>query len=313
MKNKSIIVWSCEGGVGKSTITYNMATQYAKNNANRDVIVVDMCSQATVSRMLIGGAISEDELHKMLAWNNDTKTIVNYITDSITCSNMTDLIEYAVKADKYEQNIAKNLYLIVGDSNIDVISPFISYRANFRPLTKADNMWRRIFTIIRGLTNKVIDGRPCTYFVDANTSFGIPTQLAILSCDDIIVPVNNDMKTIFTLKRLFNLIWGPEIKHPIYGNHTFSSKVDNIDLPKIAQLVYNRESTLGISYWMIYNKVIAFMFREYNKDTSKFKMQESTKLSIEEFEEKYFSVVENLHNVTTNGIYVNNLLEKIDV
>lgn len=42
-KNKSYVMWNNKGGVGKSTITFHIASVYAEKNLERDVILVDMC------------------------------------------------------------------------------------------------------------------------------------------------------------------------------------------------------------------------------------------------------------------------------
>lgn len=67
MSNKSYVVWNNKGGVGKSTITFHVASVYAENNPDRDVVVVDMCPQANVSMMLMGGGKeAEVKLQKLI-------------------------------------------------------------------------------------------------------------------------------------------------------------------------------------------------------------------------------------------------------
>jgi cellulose biosynthesis protein BcsQ len=53
--NKSYVIWNNKGGVGKSTITFHIASVYAQNNPEKDIIVIDMCPQANSSMMLLGG------------------------------------------------------------------------------------------------------------------------------------------------------------------------------------------------------------------------------------------------------------------
>ena len=43
-----------KGGVGKSTLTFHCASQYAKTHPDRRVLVIDMCPQANVSSALLG-------------------------------------------------------------------------------------------------------------------------------------------------------------------------------------------------------------------------------------------------------------------
>lgn len=55
MSNKSYVIWNNKGGVGKSTMTFHIASVYAEQNPDRDVVVIDMCPQANSSMMLLGG------------------------------------------------------------------------------------------------------------------------------------------------------------------------------------------------------------------------------------------------------------------
>ena len=48
-------LWNNKGGVGKSTITYHLATRYAEINPDKNVVVLDLCPQANSSMMLLGG------------------------------------------------------------------------------------------------------------------------------------------------------------------------------------------------------------------------------------------------------------------
>ena len=52
---QSYAVWNNKGGVGKSTICYHVAARYAEENPNQKVLVIDLCPQANVSMMLLGG------------------------------------------------------------------------------------------------------------------------------------------------------------------------------------------------------------------------------------------------------------------
>ena len=43
-----------QGGVGKTTLTYHLATHYAKTHPGERVLVIDMCPQANISSALLG-------------------------------------------------------------------------------------------------------------------------------------------------------------------------------------------------------------------------------------------------------------------
>ena len=54
-KNMKYCIWNNKGGVGKTFLTYLLATEYSKKHPDKEVIVVDMCPQANVSEILLGG------------------------------------------------------------------------------------------------------------------------------------------------------------------------------------------------------------------------------------------------------------------
>ena len=57
----SYAIWNNKGGVGKSTITFHVASLYAETHPDVDVLVVDMCPQANASMMLLGGGTAGEE------------------------------------------------------------------------------------------------------------------------------------------------------------------------------------------------------------------------------------------------------------
>ena len=48
-------IWNNKGGVGKSFLTFVFASEYASKNPDKTVYVIDMCPQANVSEIFLGG------------------------------------------------------------------------------------------------------------------------------------------------------------------------------------------------------------------------------------------------------------------
>jgi cellulose biosynthesis protein BcsQ len=55
---RSYAIWNNKGGVGKSTITFHLATRYAEAHPEKKVLVIDLCPQANSSMMLLGGGVA---------------------------------------------------------------------------------------------------------------------------------------------------------------------------------------------------------------------------------------------------------------
>lgn len=275
MQNKSYVMWNNKGGVGKSTITFHVAAVYAEMNPDRDVIVVDMCPQANVSMMLMGGGKEAETLLQEFITRATPKTVVGYITDAITKSDTTDLSKYITNLHEINSNVPENIHLLSGDGNLELIAPLLSERADATPLSENDKPWTDIHLIIKNLTTRQLSDKPCTFFIDTNPSFSVYTQIAILSGDFLLVPINADDSSIFAITGLFNLIWGTEKKHPVYGKYTFSSKVDyfGIERPKIALLIGNRfTQKVGAAHAFkaLSNEATKKMYDEYCKNPDRF-------------------------------------------
>ena len=292
MKNKSYVMWNNKGGVGKSTITFHVASVYAEKNPERDVVVIDMCPQANVSMMLMGGGRQAEEKLQELITKETPQTIVGYITDSITRTDTSDLSKYITKLSDYNENLPNNIHLLSGDGNLELIAPLLSERADATPLSAKDQPWVEIHSIVKKLTHLKINDRPCTYFIDTNPSFSVYTQIAILSGEHLLVPINADDSSIFAITGLFNLIWGTEKTHPVYGNYTFSSKVNafGIERPKIALLLGNRftqQKGAAHAFKALSNEATQKMYDEYTKDPRRFIASNSQVNNQEDFENEY--------------------------
>jgi cellulose biosynthesis protein BcsQ len=291
-ENKSYVMWNNKGGVGKSTITFHVASVYAEKNLDRDVIVVDMCPQANSSSMLMGGGKpSELKLQELIS-KDEPQSIVGYITDA-TLNGDADLKKFITKLSAVNSNVSENLYLISGDGNLELIAPLLSERAEATPLSASDNPWIKIHSIIRELTKKRIDNeRPCTYFIDTNPSFAIYTQLAIVGGDKLLVPINADDSSIFAITGLFNLIWGTSISHPVYGKYTFASKAKshNLELPKISFLLGNRftqKKGAAHAFKALSNEAIQKMYTEFQNNPDKFEESCVEIKNVDDFEAAY--------------------------
>jgi cellulose biosynthesis protein BcsQ len=292
MTNKSYVMWNNKGGVGKSTITFHVAAVYAEKNPDRDVVVIDMCPQANVSMMLLGGGQEAEKTLQEFITLGTPKTVVGYITDSITKSDTSDLSKYIIKLNDFNKNLSENIHLLSGDGNLELIAPLLSERADATPLSENDKPWVDIHSIIKNLTKQRVGDKPCTFFIDTNPSFSVYTQIAILSAEQLLVPINADDSSIYAITGLFNLIWGAKTKHSIYGKYTFSTKVDGFGMerPKIALLLGNRftqQKGAAHAFKALSNEAIQKMYQEYSNNSNRFINNNSEISNQDDFEKEY--------------------------
>ena len=321
MENKSYVIWNNKGGVGKSTITFHIASVYAEKNPDRDIVVIDMCPQANVSIMLMGGGVNAESQLQELITKGTPQTVVGYITDSIINSDVSDLSKYIVDIHTKNNNLPENMYLLSGDGNLELIAPLLSERADATPLTENDKPWEKVHSIIKHFTNKQINkNKPCTFFIDTNPSFSVYTQIAVLAGEYLLVPINADDSSIFAITGLFNLIWGTEKTHPVYGKYTFASKVNNfnIERPKIALLLGNRftqKKGAAHAFKALSNEAIRKMYEEYTKAPDRFVPSMSHINNQSDFEKSFSSELRDFNSAgvvaANQGIPLSKMNENI--
>ncbi|KGS71092.1 ParA family protein [Burkholderia pseudomallei] len=124
----SYVVWANKGGIGKSTMTFQLACAAAHANPDKKVFVIDLSPQCDVSRMVLGGGHFGGE-NKILATMqaNPRKTIQSYLLDCLndvpSGIGWPDPKKYIIKPnsvrDPNAQPLPSNLRLLCGDFDLE--------------------------------------------------------------------------------------------------------------------------------------------------------------------------------------------------
>lgn len=310
MANKSYVIWNNKGGVGKSTITFHIATVYAEKNPKQDVVLIDMCPQANSSMMVLGGGKSGEQQLQELISAKTPKTVVGYITDCLI-NPPVSVEKYLTQVNKINTNISENLFLLAGDGNLELIAPMLAERSNARPISATDKPWEKTHSVIKDLTQKTINrDRETVYFIDTNPSFSIYTEIAILAGEHLLVPINADDSSIYAITGLFNLIYGAQTTHPIYGKYTFASIVDSNGMrrPQIYLLLGNRftqKKGAAHAFKALSNEATNKMWTEYKATTGKDFRRSQAEITTQDQFEKEFTI--ELRDFNSAGVVAANL------
>ena len=71
--------WNNKGGVGKTFLCFAVASEYARTHPRANVVVIDVCPQANVSEILLGGNRGGGVvLHDLLGRRPTARTIGGY-------------------------------------------------------------------------------------------------------------------------------------------------------------------------------------------------------------------------------------------
>lgn len=244
----SYAIWNNKGGVGKSTITFHLASRYAELNPQTNVLVIDLCPQANSSMMLLGGGTQGEQQVINYCSQAVPTTVVGYLSNVISNGSgapLPDPNNYLVQVCTVNNNMPNNIFLLSGDGNLEPMAPAISDAASARALTPAAQPWVWIHNIFRNLINNVVSTKAdknWMVFVDTNPSFGIYTELAICAVDRLISPVNADDSSRTAANAMAILLHGTNPPHPIYGTWTFAAQAlqHGVQIPEIHLIVGNR-------------------------------------------------------------------------
>lgn len=235
-------IWNNKGGVGKSYLTFQVATEYAWRHPEKKVLVLDLCPQANSSSMLLGGMIDGEAALSRLHSTTPRSSISGYIDDRITSpyQNPRTGFRYVTNVSTLNQAVPNNLYLIAGDEQLELQSSKVRAATDRGP----DDGWRLVHMWIRDLIADVVDAwadAPHTVFVDCNPSFSIYTELALSASDRLIIPFSADGSSKRAVRSVLALAYGVS-RQPGQAQSEFylGTQRYSMNRPKIYMYVGNR-------------------------------------------------------------------------
>ncbi len=216
-------IWNNKGGVGKSTITFHLATHYANTHPNEHVLVIDMCPQANSTMMLLGSGNEGESRLIDLETRDPAPTIAGYIAERIKGgTNLPGQIDgefWCHQVSEINANLPSNLHLVPGDGNLELLAAPISYYANAQFPAAA---WAAVHSWVRELTDAITEGDgDWTVFIDSNPSFAIYTELAMIAADKLLIPFNADDSSRHAVSAIVRLLYGVGKANPVFDKFTF--------------------------------------------------------------------------------------------
>ncbi len=204
-------IWNNKGGVGKSYLTFQIASEYARTHPDQKVLVIDMCPQADSSSMLLGGIEKGESNLEEIGQESPRRTIAGYIRERGIAPYQDPHIgaNYLRKVRDFNPHISDNLFLVVGDYELELLAPRVRGAAS--GLTGPDDSWARVHLWIRNLINDVKQSwntDRITVFIDCNPSFGVYTELGLSASERLIIPFSADGSSKRAVRTLLALLYG---------------------------------------------------------------------------------------------------------
>ena len=238
-----ILSWNNKGGTGKTSLAFQIICELAHENPEKKVLAIDVCPQANLSELLLGGLNQggSDNLLKRQG-TSPRATIGGYfqmrLPSPYTAPAFTaaDYITTPVEFNKY---IPGNIDLLCGDPLLELQANAISTLSNNQ--IPGTNTWIAIIDWLNDFLTPIEDEYDVVVF-DANPSFSIYTQIAIAACQKIILPVMADDSSRRAIQNAFSLVYGLKLPSEIYTRYAFAEKMKDAgkSLPKVHMILKNR-------------------------------------------------------------------------
>jgi len=202
-------LWNNKGGVGKSYLTFQISSEYARTHPDQRVLVLDLCPQANASSMLLGGIIEGEKSLTDIAGATPRRTIAGYVEERIVSPYTNPYVgaKYVTRPHDFNKEIPPNLYLVVGDEQLEVQASRVAHATSGGP----SDGWRLVHSWMSDLIADVRqswDVDDCTVFIDCNPSFTVYTELAMSASDRLIIPFSADGSSKRAVRAVLALVYG---------------------------------------------------------------------------------------------------------
>lgn len=261
-------VWNNKGGVGKSFLSFVLGTELAEAKNDRAIILADMCPQANLSEIVLGGNGQGAETLQELINKKQRKTIGGYFDTRIASPHQLTGKEtaYLLRAEDYNKHLPSNVWLLCGDPSLEIQAQVISQISG---QTLPADAWKNVHNWLADLVTACAEhiSGEVNVFIDCNPSFSAYTELSMAASERLIIPCSSDGSSARAIDNVGALLYG--IGESTYGDVTFKAKAQKFSLvlPLIHSILLNR-STL---YSEKASKAFGAMFDEIKRRTKALK------------------------------------------
>lgn len=256
-------LWNNKGGVGKTFLSFVLATEVAHERGT-PVLVVDMCPQANLSEIILGGnGIGSERLDALI---RDRKTIGGYFDTRINSPHTKSGTEkdYLIDARVFNGNLPAKLFLIAGDPTLEIQAQVINQISG---QTLPPESWKNVHRWLADIIDEcsmALGEQFVTVFVDCNPSFSAYTEVSMFATERLIIPCSSDGSSARAIDNVGSLLYGI-VTGKDYGAAGFVARAKHFDmpLPLVHSVVLNRST----QYNKKASKAFRAMFNEIRRRT----------------------------------------------
>lgn len=235
--------WNNKGGTGKTSLAFQAITIYAEQHPDEGVLVLDLCPQANLSELLLGGLLGGGSgalasLQSMSPRQSvggyfEARLPSPYVVPSF---NPTDFL---CSPASVNNAVPSNIQLLAGDPLLELQSNALATLANAQ--IPGQNPWLAVTDWITDFID-VVKNEFDVVFLDTNPSFSMYTQIAISASSRLILPIMADDSSRRAIQNAFALVHGISLPSSVYSDYSFTNKLLEArrTLPKIHLFPKNR-------------------------------------------------------------------------
>jgi cellulose biosynthesis protein BcsQ len=235
--------WNNKGGTGKTSLAFQTICLFARAHPEKRVLVIDMCPQANLSELFLGGLVKKGSQQLMLRQGATPRaTIGGYFQMRLTSPFAKPPFLYSdFITEPYRVNgaIPNNVRLVCGDALLELQTNSMATLASTN--IAGVNTWIAVMDWLKDFLDDA-QSHFDFVFMDLNPSFSIYTQIALANSHRLILPTMADDSSRRAIQNAFSLVFGLRLPSPIYAEHNFSSRITaaHRDLPKVHLMIQNR-------------------------------------------------------------------------
>lgn len=234
-------IWNNKGGTGKTSLAFQAVCHFSQQNPTKKILVVDMCPQANLSEIMLGGQEGQGSNNLLVSQGKTPRCSIGGYFDLRLRSPYSppdfQARDYLTCPSTFNRAVPINIDLVCGDPLLELQAIAMNTLAN------ADipgvNAWLGVIDWLRDLLVKL---EYDYVFIDTNPSFSMYTQIALAASDRVVLPVMADDSSRRAIQNAFSLIYGVKLPSEIYSKYTFAEKLNdtNRELPKVHLVLKNR-------------------------------------------------------------------------
>lgn len=235
--------WNNKGGTGKTSLAFQTLCRYAEKHPKKRILAVDVCPQANLSELLLGG-LTYGGSAKLLARHGliPRCSIGGYFQLRLPSPYGAPKFEpkdFLTVPSSLNASIPKNIALLCGDPLLELQSNAINTLANTQ--IPGTNTWIQVVSWLSDFLERLQDDYDVV-FIDANPSFSMYTQIALAAAHRLVLPVMADDSSRRAIQNAFSLVYGLKLPSEIYAAYAFATKLAAAGraLPKVHLIVKNR-------------------------------------------------------------------------